>query len=846
MTAPSWLSHATNRGTLTLRRLSCWLRDHPQVIMLAIVLLALALRLYRLVDKNIWWDEGSSAWQAPMSLAEITLYQARDQHPPLYYWLLHGWYLATGPSLLSLRFFSALWGVMGVAVAYALGTRLLGHRQAAWMGAFLLAISRFHIEWSQEIKMYAMVSTLSMLSLFLAVELAQRLLRSTPARGDAARHFFASNPRERSNGRTTNRLSARSDAVRRFLPWGAYILITVLAAYTHYIALLVLAAQNFAISLWLALRWHHRQPWRRPLAAWAASQVLVVVCVLPWFLLHAQQSVTWTPSVPQPFAEMLRMVATLLAVGTSLHIEQYTAQTLLLWLVAGLTLLSWRPIASLSHTARPRQGMSVLWIALLVPWLLTYLLTLPIFHLGYESKLAARFFLLCQTPFSLLLAGGLNMGVRRWPWSPWVGLAGVILLLAWPLSSYYDGRYLRDDYATLANTIEAYGQPGEAILLMNDSEWPIFRYEYEGSLPVYQVPYGAAGGEKLLSPYVKPAWEQNDGLWVVTIAQALEQDPDRQVGAWLQGAGQRILQESYGERGLALYRQDARPLTVADTYRPQVALPATPAPGMFLEGYDQPLAEVRTGRSLRVATTWRIESSAGYGGADPLRCKAGLVDRQGRAVGSFSELASLRVDAPAPTRQRLRTDIPISTAVGNGMYTVRLYLESSRGTPSNAVDLGSVRVFRTMGSDATTAETPLDYRLGRAIVLQGYDLKHDVLHAGDPLELALYWRAADRVEGEYTVFVQVVGERTNPRTGNPLWGQVDSPPMQGKYPTSSWIAGDAVVDRYTIMVDPQAPAGRYALHVGLYMASTGERLPVADGRGQALGDHIVLAQLTIR
>ena len=52
---------------------------------------------------------------------------------------------------------------------------------------------------------------------------------------------------------------------------------------------------------------------------------------------------------------------------------------------------------------------------------------------------------------------------------------------------------------------------------------------------------------------------------------------------------------------------------------------------------------------------------------------------------------------------------------------------------------------------------------------------------------------------------------TNPRTGNPLWGQVDSLPMEGKYPTSSWLAGDAIVDRYTIIVDPQAPAGRYAL-----------------------------------
>jgi mannosyltransferase len=827
MTAPPPVSHATDRGLHALRRLSRWLSDHPQVTVGAILILGFALRLWRLADQNIWWDEGSSAWQAPMSLAEITLYQARDQHPPLYYWLLHGWYAVTGPSLLALRLFSALWGTLGLAIAYVLGMRLLGNRQAAWMGAFLLAISRFHIEWSQEIKMYVMVGSLSMLSLLFAVEMVKRAICTHDTQKATTWGNRGPVPSEATAGRGHSRS-----------PWGlwtAYVVVTVLAAYTHYIAFLVLAAQNVALLLCVVRAWRRGQPQGRMLLRWAAAQVAVVIAVLPWFLFHAQQSGTWSPSPPQPFAEMARMVATLLAVGTSLHIERYTVQALLLWLVVAMTLWPRRSAAGL------RRGVACLWIALLLPWLLTYVLTLPIFGLGYESKLAARFFLLCQTPFSLLLAHGLNSGARRWPWSAWAGLAGATLLLAVPLHSYYAGRYLRDDYGTLTRTIEAYGQPGEAVLLLNDSEWPIFRYEYGGSLPVYQVPYGAAGGDRLISPYVEPAWKQNDGLWVVTIAQALEQDPDRRVGAWLADAGQRVLEESYGERTLALYRKAPRPLHVVDAYSPQRALASAPAAGLLLEGYDQPLAEVRTGRSLRLAMTWRIQDHA-----EPLRCQAGLVDPQGRAVGPLSELASLDTDVPPYTRQWLRADIAIPTAVGDGRYTVRLYLESPQGASLGIVDLGSVRVVRTMGGDATAAQHALDYRLGNTILLQGYDLKQDGVRAGEAVEVALYWQAAAKADGEYTVFVHVLGETINPSTGNPLWGQVDSLPMQGKYPTSSWLAGDVIVDRYTVTVDPQAPAGRYALEVGLYTASTGERLPIADGNGRALGDHIILAQVTIR
>ncbi|MBC8252427.1 MAG: hypothetical protein H8E35_00165, partial [Ardenticatenia bacterium] len=56
-----------------------------------ILLLATGLRFYRLGGQSLWADEGNSVALARAGLAEIAARTALDIHPPLYYWLLHGW-----------------------------------------------------------------------------------------------------------------------------------------------------------------------------------------------------------------------------------------------------------------------------------------------------------------------------------------------------------------------------------------------------------------------------------------------------------------------------------------------------------------------------------------------------------------------------------------------------------------------------------------------------------------------------------------------------------------------------------------------------------------------------------
>ncbi|HID89539.1 MAG TPA: hypothetical protein EYP52_07510, partial [Anaerolineae bacterium] len=124
-----------------------------QLLLLVGLLVAFALRMYRLGDQNIWWDEGFSIWAVRGSLARATLITARDVHPPLYLWLLWPWVRMVGDSEFSGRMLSVMAALPTVALMAPIGRRLGGQRVGI-IGLWLLTLSRFHIWWSQEMRMY--------------------------------------------------------------------------------------------------------------------------------------------------------------------------------------------------------------------------------------------------------------------------------------------------------------------------------------------------------------------------------------------------------------------------------------------------------------------------------------------------------------------------------------------------------------------------------------------------------------------------------------------------------------------------------------------------------------------
>ncbi len=135
-----------------------------QLLYLALILLlACALRVINLGGRSLWYDEAFAVLFAEKGLDAMlsgTLTPvsggASDIHPLLYYSTLNIWMTVFGESPFAVRFLSVVLGVATVGVIYGLARELFGEKTAL-AAALITAIEPFHVQYSQETRMYAML-----------------------------------------------------------------------------------------------------------------------------------------------------------------------------------------------------------------------------------------------------------------------------------------------------------------------------------------------------------------------------------------------------------------------------------------------------------------------------------------------------------------------------------------------------------------------------------------------------------------------------------------------------------------------------------------------------------------
>jgi 4-amino-4-deoxy-L-arabinose transferase-like glycosyltransferase/lysophospholipase L1-like esterase len=128
---------------------------------------------------------------------------------------------------------------------------------------------------------------------------------------------------------------------------------------------------------------------------------------------------------------------------------------------------------------------------------------------------------------------------------------------------------------------------------------------------------------------------------------------------------------------------------------------------------------------------------------------------------------------------------------------------------------------------------------GDQVKLSGYDLPVKAWQPGDIVPLTLFWQTAQVLPADYSVFLHLIGP------DGQIVAQTDSGPAGGSRPTSGWQPGEAVVDRHGLLLPASVVPGEYQLRLGLYLPSTGERLPVIGPAGKQLGDSMLLSRITV-
>ena len=214
----------------------------------ALVLLGAAFRVLGGFEyRSIWMDEAATVGSISGSLDQLVRYVLNDAvHPPLYFLSLFC-ITPLGESDFWLRFPSVICGILAIPLIYQLG-RTSFNRATGIVAAALLAISPYHVWYSQEMRMYAVMVCLTI----------------------SVGYFFLK--------------TLKSHALKW---WIGFVVTSGLAYATHYYALLLPLAQFVFLVCTLRQRPVH-------LRKWVVAQFIAFLSLAPWlYLLFRQEMVVF-------------------------------------------------------------------------------------------------------------------------------------------------------------------------------------------------------------------------------------------------------------------------------------------------------------------------------------------------------------------------------------------------------------------------------------------------------------------------------------------------------------------------------------------------------------------------
>lgn len=414
----------------------------PQVEAACVALLTLvgaALRLVGLDATGLTLDEGFSAHLARVNFAEFaaTLWRSELNMAP-YYALLRVWTLF-GHSEFTLRLLSVLFAAATLPALYLLARRLFPGAGTALIAALLLAVHPFDFMLSREARSYSLVILLVTLASWCLLRMLDQ-----PSWGIAA----------------------------------AYALISALAVYSHFFALLVVFGHA------VALAWYPRRlPWRRLVVS--AVCLAGLLAPLAVFLKRhgGGSNVAWI---------------------APLQVTQVSS------LLSALTLSKWRSLAYIvawlvSLTAGIKLSRQRAWpYRFVTAWLLVpVLVTLGVSV--WRPLLVERFLAVCIPAGVLLASAGIVLIGQR---SRVAALALVAAMIFYSVSSirhYYRHPGYDERWREATNYLLSQAHPGDEVVMTRYVKltFDYYREARGESVPPLQI---AEDGAPLPAPPPQNVW----------------------------------------------------------------------------------------------------------------------------------------------------------------------------------------------------------------------------------------------------------------------------------------------------------------------------------------------------
>jgi hypothetical protein len=852
---PTYVFKARSARMLRVVAPKCRLRYNAKVIsnrspttrrafLLLVILIAFSLRTTRLNFQPLWWDEGYSLYFATMDLAEMIAGTASDIHPPFYYALLHLWIALLGPDAVAVRLLSVFAGTLTVPLLYQVGRRLADD-QVGMLASLVMAIAPFHVYYSQEVRMYGLVTLLGLLSVYAVLLLLE--IQETASRR------------------------------QQILLWVGYVAITLAAMYTQYYAAFIPLFQTVFVIGYLVLsrlkgkgkpfvpRLRAAEPRAEPirgggipatslLVRWLIAQGALFLLYIPWIIYVGGQLTEYV------IGKVVHEGYHPLGLWTffSQHLATFGLghlapnQSYLYWAGSLFFLLALLGVLGSYRLSDPRRkrptttSVVFLLLYLLVPLLMAYFINLrfPFAPIGME-----RLSLLAAPAYYSLIGLG-----WAWFWKGpralfWLSTLALICVSGFSLYSFYTvERYPQDDYRPLIARVHNMASPDDAIFCIYPWQVGYFESYYRGGRPHVILASSGEWG----SPSQRKLEEllgEGRRLWVPAY-QAKGGIMESQVERFLLAKSYPILNEWYGTTRLSFYAPRNRmtasqgPLNFDNRLQ---LLEYTLDPGPMEAGWGVVTVDLLWLKERKLDGHYlvglRLTDQAGHTwGQRDSEPMAGLSPFSAWQEGEqILDHHGLLVPAGTPPGDyQLRLDVYRAT----DEQELTVLDENSIPQGTEAV-LGTVQVMsagRQSPVEALAIEHPLSADLadsGRPVLrFLGYSLGEGPFKPGQVLKMTLFWQALADVSRDYIVFVQLQDEKGT------LWVNRESSPINGNYPTAGWQAGQLVRDPHDFVVPASMPDGPYHLVIGLYRFTDGERLTVVNGpqRGR---DNLALTEMNV-
>ncbi len=476
--------------------------DRALSLLVLLILLALALRLYRLADSPVRGDEAFTIQYWPASWSDALDLVGIDPHPWLAYALFAHWQTIFGDGEWVMRLLPTLLSLPGVAATYALARRLRVEQRAALLATLLVAVHPFLIWHAQDVRDYAIWASFSAIA-------SWAFLLAITAGG--------------------------------WRNWLLYAITTLLSAYIFFLHPFVIAAQGLYVIV----------AKRRRLRAWLLSIVGVAVAMIPWSIMLATAAGSRYGGTADRFDLSLLITWFLptLTIGSTLP------QTALD--VIGIGLLVGGIIALVALWRWRRDATLFLGIQVAVP-------TLCLSVVALRMNVFRPRYLVAVVPYVVLFVAAVvvYLTTRKYRWVRFgaLGLLAVVLAAdGWALINHYlDPAYRKaPNWRDLGAYLTAHTQPGD--LVVQQALDPGFTYYFRGPADETTLPLSPNAPAEETIAILEQAITDRRAVWLIPGAPA-GYDDARVPLTWLTSEAQLTLAiDVAGFRVLEFRRWEVRP-----------------------------------------------------------------------------------------------------------------------------------------------------------------------------------------------------------------------------------------------------------------------------------------------